>query len=36
MEQIRSFHGEAAHDQLLAEISKVLQSVSFGGYDWAV
>jgi diguanylate cyclase (GGDEF)-like protein len=26
MEQIRSFHGEAAHDQLLAEISKVLQS----------
>ena len=26
MEQIRSFHGKAAHDQLLAEISKVLQS----------
>ncbi len=26
MEQIRSFHGEEAHDQLLAEISKELQS----------
>ena len=26
MEEIRSFHGEEAHDQLLAEISKALQS----------
>ena len=32
MEQIRSFHGKAAHDQLLAEISKVLQS-SFRSAD---